>query len=75
LFRQIGVAQGTFYYYCKSKEEVTDAVIDRHLAHMLEPFKELATNDKWTAFEEMKIIIKMIISIIGFYIRSRCSQR
>lgn len=59
IVKQIGVAQGTFYYYFKSKEEVADAVIDRHLAHMLEPFSGVAKNENWSAYEKMKVLLRM----------------
>ncbi|MBW7475868.1 TetR/AcrR family transcriptional regulator [Paenibacillus oenotherae] len=62
IVKQIGVAQGTFYYYFKSKEEVADAIIARHLAHMLEPFSKVAGNGQWTAYEKMKVLLRMELS-------------
>ena len=32
IVRKIGVAQGTFYYYFTSKEEIVVALINRHLS-------------------------------------------
>lgn len=36
ILREVNIAKGTFYYYFKSKEEVLDAVIERHLEKGLE---------------------------------------
>jgi AcrR family transcriptional regulator len=58
IVKTIGVAQGTFYYYFKSKEEVADAVIDRHIAHMLPPFEQLADNGELSGYEKMQQIIR-----------------
>lgn len=32
IVKKVGVAHGTFYYYFKSKEEIVEALIDRHLS-------------------------------------------
>jgi AcrR family transcriptional regulator len=33
ILTQIGIAKGTFYHYFKSKEEVLDAIVARHVEH------------------------------------------
>lgn len=62
IVKHIGVAQGTFYYYFKSKEEVAEAVINRHLTHILEPFKKIAESSVGTAYEKMKLMLKKELS-------------
>jgi len=39
------VAQGTFYYYFKTKEEVLDAIIDRYIDIIVEGYEKIA-NEK-----------------------------
>ncbi len=37
IVRKVGVAQGTFYYYFESKDDILDAVLDHYLKDHLEP--------------------------------------
>ncbi|MBP2663677.1 MAG: transcriptional regulator, TetR family [Firmicutes bacterium] len=46
IVKKIGVAQGTFYYYFSSKEEIIEALIDRHLLNIsTEIDKTICAND------------------------------
>jgi AcrR family transcriptional regulator len=58
IVKEVGVSQGTFYYYFKSKDEVADAVIDRAIEHGLAEFVALANDDTLTAYDKM---VRMIV--------------
>ncbi|MEF2965443.1 TetR/AcrR family transcriptional regulator [Paenibacillus sp. M1] len=53
IVKKIGVAQGTFYYYFQSKEEVVNAACERTLATRLEKVKNLVESSQWNALEKL----------------------
>lgn len=53
IVKKIGVAQGTFYYYFKSKEEVINAACERTLASRIEQVKNLVESKQWNALEKL----------------------
>jgi len=53
IVKKIGVAQGTFYYYFQSKEEVINAACERTLATRLEQVKLLVESTQWNAPEKL----------------------
>lgn len=53
IVKKIGVAQGTFYYYFQSKEEVVNAACERTLASRLESVKNLVESSQWNALEKL----------------------
>lgn len=44
IIEKVGVARGTIYYHFKSKEDIMDALIERHNVEMLIAAKEIANN-------------------------------
>lgn len=42
IVKKVGVAHGTFYYYFKSKEEIVEAMIDRHLSKFKSKIEAMA---------------------------------
>ncbi|PWV89412.1 TetR family transcriptional regulator [Paenibacillus cellulosilyticus] len=53
IVKKIGVAQGTFYYYFQSKEEVIHAACERTLASRLEKVKDLVDSTQWNALDKL----------------------
>ncbi|WRS28869.1 TetR/AcrR family transcriptional regulator [Oscillospiraceae bacterium MB08-C2-2] len=45
IVKEMGVAQGLFYYYFKSKDEVIEAVIDKNITGFEQQLKELAAQE------------------------------
>lgn len=41
IVKQIGIAQGTFYYYFKSKEEVLESIVQRKMFHILKDIESV----------------------------------
>ena len=54
---QVGVSQGTFYYYFKSKGEILDAIIDRWIEEIKRGIEDIASRDDLNAIE----------NILGFF--------
>ncbi len=57
IVKEAGVAQGTFYIYFKSKEDVLDAVSEHLLHHIVEVAESAAASDQ-TAVEKVQEIIR-----------------
>jgi|WetSurMetagenome_2_1015567.scaffolds.fasta_scaffold09303_3 AcrR family transcriptional regulator len=45
IVKKIGVVQGTFYYYFKSKEEMLEALISRHLSKLNSEIEKIMSDD------------------------------
>lgn len=64
ILEKVGVARGTLYYHFKSKEEIMNALIERHTALLLGAAKEMAS-DKNIPVDERIIRVVMALSISG----------
>lgn len=54
IVKSIGVSQGTFYYYFKSKKEVIDAIIDDYIKELIQKAKPILENPGLTALEKLE---------------------
>ena len=63
IIRKVGVAQGTFYYYFKSKDEILTAVIDRYVERYIELVKSIADNERMDALKKIQHIIDALFSM------------
>jgi AcrR family transcriptional regulator len=63
IIRKVGVAQGTFYYYFKSKDEILNAVIDRYIKRYAEFVKSVADDDRMSALQKVQRIIDELFSM------------
>lgn len=64
IVKKANVAQGTFYYYFKSKEDIFLAVFDKHMDNYLCEFEEIVNQININAIEKIKQVIKIESSII-----------
>lgn len=67
IVKKAKVAQGTFYYYFESKEQIIDAIVDRFQKEMLQLAEKLVDDKKLNSIEKfLKIVqFKMEISSDG----------
>lgn len=63
IIRKVGVAQGTFYYYFKSKDEILNAVIDRYIERYAEFVKSIADDGRINALQKVQRIIDALFSM------------
>ena len=49
IVKEIGVAQGTFYYYFKSKDEVLEAVVRQQIAEVIAKIEAVTATSNITA--------------------------
>ena len=58
IVKKAQVAQGTFYYYFKSKNGVLDAIVDRYLGEFVTQLKEQVQRDDMNAVDKMISLFK-----------------
>ena len=63
IVRKIGVAQGTFYHYFRSKEGVLDAIIDRCIDEITEEVEGIASRDDSDAIEKILRVFNLLNSL------------
>jgi AcrR family transcriptional regulator len=62
IVKAIGVAQGTFYYYFKSKEEVVEAIVKRKMAQIIDQIEIIANSREINAREKMSAVVDTLYS-------------
>ncbi|KAF5051435.1 HTH-type transcriptional regulator BetI [anaerobic digester metagenome] len=65
IVKKTGVAQGTFYYYFKSKEAILDAITDKYLDILIERMENIANQENLTAIEKLLAIFEFTSSFTG----------
>lgn len=63
--RRVRVAQGTFYYYFKTKEEALDAVLEKLLAESVERAARLVSDGLQSATQRLEGFFRMLFSPRG----------
>ncbi len=58
---KVGVAQGLFYYYFKSKNEILDQVVDRFAEHLMENVYQIGNDDTLNSIQKLKTIFRMML--------------
>ncbi|MCX7710754.1 MAG: TetR/AcrR family transcriptional regulator [Clostridia bacterium] len=61
IVKAIGVAQGTFYYYFKSKEEILDAVINRIINEILGKIDDVIKDPAMNAIQKFITTIDVLL--------------
>jgi AcrR family transcriptional regulator len=60
---KIGVAQGLFYYYFKSKEEVLDAIVERYADLLLQTTQDIAQDNAINAIVKIQRIFSAMFDL------------
>lgn len=64
ILEKVGIARGTLYYHFKSKEDIMDALIERHSVRLLGAAQEIGA-DKSIPLNERIIGVVMALNISG----------
>lgn len=64
IVKNLNVAQGTFYYYFKSKEDILIAIFDRHLQRNLELFQDVLNKSNLNSIEKFNKIVGIQLDVI-----------
>lgn len=64
IVKKIGVAQGTFYYYFSSKEEIVDALINRHLSKFRADIDAVASSNDISLPQKIELMANIMLETI-----------
>jgi AcrR family transcriptional regulator len=62
--QKMGVAQGTLYYYFKSKEEILEALINRQISAFISEIKVMASSGNFTPPRKLELMISTLFASI-----------
>jgi AcrR family transcriptional regulator len=65
IVKKTGVAQGTFYYYFKSKEAILDTITDKYLDILIENMENIADQENLNSIEKLMTIFEFTSSFTG----------
>ena len=63
IVREIEVAQGTFYYYFSSKEEILEAIIEKDITALEENVRQIMSREDANAAIKLNAVVNSIIGI------------
>lgn len=66
IVKKIGVAQGTFYYYFSSKEDIVEALINRHLSTFRGKIDKVANSDLLNSSHKIELMANIMFSTIHY---------
>ena len=64
IVKKVGVAQGTFYYYFSSKEEIVDALINRHLSKFRADIDVVANSGEISMPQKIECMANIMLATI-----------
>lgn len=62
IVKAIGVAQGTFYYYFKSKEAIVEAIIQRKVDQILVEIDNIVTAENLDATQKLNLAVEAVLT-------------
>ncbi len=63
IVKKVGVAQGTFYYYFESKDDILNAVLDHYLRdHLERAVRDILADGSMNALQKLQVIIGATLS-------------
>ena len=66
IVKKIGVAQGTFYYYFKSKEEILEALINRQMQQVVFEMEKLTSDTTLDPLRKLELFFATILHTIRY---------
>lgn len=66
IVKKIGVAQGTFYYYFSSKEEIVEALLNRHLTKFRDEIDKVASSDLLDSPRKIELMANIMFTTIHY---------
>ena len=65
IVKKMGVAQGTFYYYFKSKEDILEALINRHFSKFFSEAKVIARSPSFSPTQKIERVINEVFHMLN----------
>ena len=66
IVKSIGVAQGTFYYYFKSKEEVLEALINRQISRVSSELEKVVSAEDLEPSRKLELFVQSVLHTIRY---------
>jgi len=66
IVKKIGVSQGTFYYYFSSKEEIVEALINRHLSKFRNEIDKVACSELLDSPRKIEFMANIMFTTIHY---------
>ncbi|MHC1758467.1 MAG: TetR/AcrR family transcriptional regulator [Negativicutes bacterium] len=66
IVKSIGVAQGTFYYYFKSKEEILEALINRQMSRFLSEAEKIVSAEEINPLQKLELFVQTTFHTIRY---------
>ena len=66
IVKKIGVAQGTFYYYFKSKEEILEALINRQVQQVNFEMEKLTSDKTLDPLRKLELFFETMLNTIRY---------
>ena len=66
IVKSIGVAQGTFYYYFKSKEEILEALISRQMSRFLSETEKIVLAEEINPLQKLELFVQTTFHTIRY---------
>ena len=66
IVKSIGVAQGTFYYYFKSKDEILEALINRRISEFSHALEEISASSTLNPLQKLEKIFQTMLCALRF---------
>ncbi len=66
IVKKVGVAQGTFYYYFKSKDGILDAVIDHYIDNYRQSLEQLLSREDMDPCQKIEVVANTALTMHRF---------
>jgi len=64
IVQRVGVAQGVFYYYFRSKDEIVEVVAEEIIAELKIGIQAVMENRKWDFYKKLSAMIELYLDLI-----------
>lgn len=64
IVRRVGVAQGVFYYYFRSKDEIVEVVVEEVIAELKIDILAVVENREWDFYKKLSAMIELYLDVI-----------
>ena len=64
IVKSIGVAQGTFYYYFKSKDDAFNAIAEGFMGEFMTELSIIAEDEKLSTREKIELVLEKVIKLL-----------
>lgn len=64
IVHRVGVAQGVFYYYFRSKDQIVEVVAEEVIAELKTDIQQVMGNSEWDFYKKLAALIELYLNLI-----------